>query len=264
MKEITSFQNPSIKNLVLLQSKSKARRDQNVFLVEGQQEVELCISGGFELIEVYFCPDYISLEQVEALVNSTEIMLNSVPQKIYRKIAYRGSTEGFVAVVKNKPNHFQNLDLTIQNPLILVAEAPEKPGNIGALLRTADACGADAVLIADLKTDLYHPNIIRSSVGTVFTNQIGLGTSEEIIQFLKFNNIRIFCAILQEAKDYTLVDYTGATAVVMGTESAGLTEVWREASDQNIIIPMQGKVDSMNVSVASGILLFEAVRQRKQ
>ncbi|MCH8534909.1 MAG: RNA methyltransferase [Flavobacteriaceae bacterium] len=263
MKEITSFQNPSIKNLVLLQSKSKARRDQNVFLVEGQQEIELCVSGGFEFVEVYFCPDYIPLEQVEALVQSTEI-LNLVHQKIYRKIAYRGSTEGLVAVVKTKANKLQDLVLESKAPLILVAEAPEKPGNIGALLRTADACGADAVLIADLKTDLYHPNIIRSSVGTVFTNQIGLGTSEEIIQFLDSHNIPMFCAILQEAKDYTLVDYTGATALVMGTESTGLTEIWREASHQNIIIPMQGEVDSMNVSVASGILLFEAVRQRKQ
>ncbi len=261
MKHITSFQNPSIKELLQLQSKSKARKAQEVFVVEGKQEIELCVSGGFEFKEVYFCPDFISTLEVESIF-SRQVNLISLHQKIYKKVAYRGSTEGVIAVAKSRPNTLNRLKFNNSNPLLLVAEAPEKPGNIGALLRTADACGADAVCIADLKTDLYHPNIIRSSVGTVFTNQIACGSSEEIIGFLQQNSILIYAAILQEAKAYTQVDYSEACAIVMGTESTGLTDSWREASNQNISIPMRGQVDSMNVSVASGILLFEAVRQR--
>lgn len=262
MKHITSFQNPSIKNLLQLQSKSKQRRKQNVFVVEGQQEVDLCQSSGFEFVEVYFCPELYDEAKLKSVaLNNAEV--NSVSEKIYQKIAYRGGTEGIIAIVKAKKSTIAEVKFANQTPLILVVEAPEKPGNIGALLRTADASGVDAVLIADLKTDLYHPNTIRSSVGTVFTNQIGVGTSTEIINFLQSNSIAIYAAILQEAKDYTTIDFTSASALVVGTESSGLTEQWREASRQNIIIPMQGKVDSMNVSVASGVLLFEAVRQRK-
>ena len=261
MKHITSFQNPAIKNLLQLQSKSKLRRKQNVFIVEGQQEVDLCQSSEFDFVEIYFCPELYDDAQLETL-GLSDAQINSVSEKVYQKIAYRGGTEGIIAVVKAKYNQINELKFAKKSPLILVVEAPEKPGNIGALLRTADASGVDAVLIADLKTDLYHPNIIRSSVGTVFTNKIGLGTSTEIINFLQSNSIAIYAAILQEAKDYTLIDYTQPTALVMGTESSGLTNEWRKASTQNIIIPMQGKVDSMNVSVATGVLLFEAVRQR--
>jgi TrmH family RNA methyltransferase len=150
----------------------------------------------------------------------------------------------------------------VPNPLILVAEAPEKPGNIGALLRTADAAGVDAFIIANPKTDLFNPNIIRSSVGCVFTNSIATGTAEEIITFLKEKNIQIYCAALQASKNYHLQNYTGPTAIVVGTEATGLSREWLEQSTQNVVIPMQGEIDSMNVSVAAGILIFEAKRQR--
>jgi TrmH family RNA methyltransferase len=143
-----------------------------------------------------------------------------------------------------------------------VAESPEKPGNIGAMLRTADAAGIDAVIIADPKTDLYNPNVVRSSVGGLFTNQIATGTSVEVIDFLKKNNIAIYCATLQDSTPYFSPDYQQPTALVVGTEATGISQVWREVSDQNIIIPMQGALDSMNVSVAAAILLFEAKRQR--
>ena len=146
--------------------------------------------------------------------------------------------------------------------MILIAEAPEKPGNIGAILRTADAANVDAVIIANPKTDLYNPNIIRSSVGCVFTNQIATGSTSEIISFLKERNISIYCAALQASEIYTTQDFTKATAIVMGTEATGLSAAWLEQSTQNIIIPMQGEIDSMNVSVAAGILIFEASRQR--
>ena len=144
----------------------------------------------------------------------------------------------------------------------MVLESLEKPGNIGAVLRTADAANIDAVFIADPKTDLYNPNIVRSSVGAVFTNKIVTASSAEIINFLKNNNIAIFSAILQEAVSYYSVDFNQGSAIVMGTEATGLTEIWRHNSTENIIIPMQGQIDSMNVSVAAAVLIFEAKRQR--
>jgi TrmH family RNA methyltransferase len=147
--------------------------------------------------------------------------------------------------------------------LILVAEAPEKPGNIGALLRTADAANVDAVIIANPKTDIYNPNIIRSSVGCVFTNQIATGSTTEIIKFLKGLNIDIYCAELKASVNYHTQDYTKPAAIVVGTEATGLSDEWLQHSTQNIIIPMQGEIDSMNVSVAAGILIFEAKRQRQ-
>jgi TrmH family RNA methyltransferase len=149
------------------------------------------------------------------------------------------------------------------NPLILIAESPEKPGNIGALLRTADAAGIDAVWIANPNTDLYNPNVIRSSVGCLFTTQTLIGSNAEMITFLQNNKYQILTAALQDnAVNYLNVDYTVPTAIIVGTESTGLSEEWLHATHQSIIIPMRGTIDSMNVSVAAAVLVFEAVRQR--
>ena len=149
-----------------------------------------------------------------------------------------------------------------ENPLILVMESIEKPGNIGAMLRTCDAANIDAVILANPKTDLYNPNLIRSSVGCIFTNQIATGTNEEVIAFLKNRKISIYSATLQDSNSYHTQNYTPASAIVVGTEATGLSQTWRDNANQNILIPMQGQIDSMNVSVAAAILLFEAKRQR--
>ena len=183
--------------------------------------------------------------------------------EVYEKLARRDSTEGILAVFQSKNHSLDSITLQRKHPLILVAEAPEKPGNIGALLRTADAANLDAVIIANAKTDLYNPNIIRSSIGCVFTNQIAISSTETIIAFLKDNNIGIYCASLKASSSYEEIDYKKACAIVVGTEATGLTNEWLESSTQNIIIPMQGQIDSMNVSVSAGILIFEAKRQRK-
>ena len=184
-----------------------------------------------------------------------------ISKDVFRKLAYRDTTEGIIGIAKIKS--FQLSDLKLSgNPLILVAEAPEKPGNIGALLRTADAAHLDAVIIANPKGDLFNPNIVRSSVGCLFTRQIAVATSEEAIAYLKENNINIYCATLQDSTTYHSQNYNEPTALVVGTEATGITEVWRKNATKNIIIPMQGSIDSMNVSVAAAILLFEAKRQR--
>ena len=149
-----------------------------------------------------------------------------------------------------------------ENPLVIVLEAVEKPGNLGAVLRSADASGADAVIVCDPLTDLYNPNLIRSSIGGIFTVPVAAASSEETIEWLKSRNIRIYTAQLQDSKWYYDTDMRGGTALVMGTEATGLTDIWRKAADAHIKIPMLGKLDSLNVSVSAAILLFEAVRQR--
>lgn len=261
-KHISSIQNPYIKQLIQLKDKSRERKKSGLFLIEGEREIMLALKGGYELESVLFNPEIINQERLN---NLTTKQLNTIEinSEVYQKLAYRDTTEGVLAVAKSKAHNLDKLKFQTKNPLLLVAEAPEKPGNIGALLRTADAARVDAVIIANPKTDLYNPNIIRSSVGCVFTNTIVTGSTSEIINFLKSKNIPIYCAALQASVNYDTQDFTKATAIVVGTEATGLSEEWLENATQNIIIPMQGDIDSMNVSVAAGILIFEAKRQRR-
>ncbi|MFD0963903.1 TrmH family RNA methyltransferase [Pseudofulvibacter geojedonensis] len=261
MQEISSTQNSLVKKIVQLQDKSRIRKKEGLFVVEGQREINLALQSNFVIDTILFDNSLISEETINNLTNKQATLIR-VSKEVYQKIAYRSSTEGVIALVKTKNSSLDQLRFATNSPLILVAEAPEKPGNIGALLRTADAANADAFLIANPKTDLYNPNIIRSSVGCVFTNQVAVGSTKDIISFLQQYNINIYAATLQNSNHYHLEDYTDATAIVVGTEATGLSEEWRNAAKQNIIIPMQGAIDSMNVSVAAGILIFEAKRQR--
>ncbi|GGA80586.1 rRNA methyltransferase [Flavobacterium palustre] len=259
MKQITSIQNPFIKSLVLLQEKAKNRRQTGTFLIEGVREISLAVKGHYEIETVLFYPEICSETEARKLAKSAELI--EINKEVFQKLSYRDTTEGILAVAKSKSLQLADLKLSA-TPLILVAEAPEKPGNIGALLRTADAANLDAVIIANPKSDLYNPNIVRSSVGCLFTNQIATASTTEIISFLKEKNINFYCATLQNSTSYHTQDYTKPTALVVGTEATGLTQEWRDAATQNIIIPMQGEIDSMNVSVAAAILIFEAKRQR--
>ena len=259
MKVITSVQNPLIKSLVQLQEKAKARKQSGTFLIEGQREIQLAIQGGYELETLLFFPELIDPISVNQL--SQQIPLIEINKEVYQKLAYRDTTEGILAIARTKSMQLSDLKLS-NNPLILIAEAPEKPGNIGALLRTADAANLDAVIIANPKSDMYNPNIVRSSVGGLFTNQIAVGSTSEIITFLQKNDINFYSATLQNATSYHTQDFTLPTALVVGTEATGLSQEWRDKATQNINIPMQGAIDSMNVSVAAAILIFEAKRQR--
>ena len=261
MKQITSTQNLFIKSLLLLQEKSKARKQTGTFLIEGKREIELALKGNYEIETILFLPELNSQSQIAKLVDNKIPDLIEISKEVYQKLAYRDTTEGILAVAKTKSLQLSDLKLS-QNPLILIAEGLEKPGNIGAILRTADAANLDAVIIANPKSDLYNPNIVRSSVGCLFTRQIATGTTPEIIAFLKLNNINFYCATLQNSTLYHTQNYNLPTALVVGTEATGLTAAWQENATQNIIIPMQGEIDSMNVSVAAAILIFEAKRQR--
>ena len=257
MKQITSVQNPFIKSLIQLQEKAKVRKQSGSFLIEGMREIELAIKGNYEIETILFLPELVSNNQITKFTDNPI----EISKEVYQKLAYRDTTEGILAVAKTKSLQLADLKLS-ENPLILVMEAIEKPGNIGAVLRTCDAAKIDAVIIANPKTDLYNPNIVRSSVGCLFTNQIATGSTEEVIDYLIKKNINFYSATLQNSTSYHTQNYTLPTALVVGTEATGLSELWRKKATQNIIIPMQGEIDSMNVSVAAAILIFEAKRQR--
>ena len=263
---ITSDRNPKFRNLLLLQEKSRERRAQGLFVVEGRREVEHCIEAGFTVRTLFVCPEILELSAEEGvaskIASADNTLVVEIPEQLYRKAAYRESTEGILAEVEYKSLKLEDLALP-ENPLVMVLEAVEKPGNLGAVLRSADAAGADAVLVCDPLTDLYNPNLIRASLGSVFTVPVVACTSAEAIAFLKARGIRILTAQLQDSSLYYDADMTCGTALVMGTESTGLTQQWREAADAHIRIPMLGRLDSLNVSVSAAILLFEAVRQRQ-
>ena len=254
---ITSVQNARIKHVVALQQKSSLRREEGLFVVEGQREIRHCIACGYEIVELFVCPS--RLDHLESLDSLARL---EVSPAVYEKMAYRGSTEGMIAVARCKAHRLESLQLK-KNPLVIVLERVEKPGNLGAILRTAEAAGVDAVIVCDPLTDMYNPNLIRASIGGVFNVPTAICTSEECITFLKANGIKILTAQLQDSYEYYDYDMTCATAIVMGTESTGLTNQWREAADAHIRIPMLGRLDSLNVSVSAAILMYEAVRQRR-
>ncbi|WP_430967750.1 TrmH family RNA methyltransferase [Spongiimicrobium sp. 2-473A-2-J] len=261
---ISSVQNPIIKRALLLKEKSRERKKSGLFVLEGIRELQLALRGGIVLETFFYCPEIIRQEILDSLGlhQFSALKKIEVSKEVYQKLAHRETTEGIFAIGKSKTHTLDQLIFKRKRPLILIAQAPEKPGNIGALLRTADAADLDAVIIADPKTDLYNPNIIRSSVGCVFTTPIALGSSAHIIRFLQENQIAIYGAALSASKHYVEVDFKCACAIVLGTEATGLSPEWLEKSDQNIIIPMLGEIDSMNVSVSAAILIFEAKRQR--
>ena len=261
IETITSAQNPKIRTLLELQEKSKVRRKEGLFVVEGRRELLHCIEAGYEPYAVFFCPEIISEADFEEVSSRCRCSFFEIPQQLYDKVAYRGGTEGVIAELRCKDMNLEALKLK-ENPLVVVLEAVEKPGNLGAVLRSADASGVDAVIVCDPLTDMYNPNLIRSSIGAIFTVPVATATSEETISWLKANGIKIYTAQLQDSEWYYDTDMTKGTAVVMGTEATGLTQAWRKAADAHIKIPMLGKLDSLNVSVSAAILMYEAVRQR--
>ena len=253
---ITSVQNARVKHVVALQQKSSLRREEGLFVVEGQREIEHCIACGYEVVEMF---------TVDGLRFTGDYPATPVSPQVYEKMAYRGSTEGIIAIAKCKVHSLSSVNgklSTVNNPLIVVLERVEKPGNLGAILRTAEAAGVNAVIVCDPLTDLYNPNLIRASIGGVFSVPTAVCTSEECIAFLKERGIKILTAQLQDSYEYYAYDMTTGTAIVMGTESTGLTQQWRKAADAHIRIPMLGRLDSLNVSVSAAILMYEAVRQR--
>ncbi|MBO4263899.1 MAG: RNA methyltransferase [Bacteroidales bacterium] len=263
METVSSVHNPKIKRLLALQQKSAARQEAGLFVVEGMRELLRCLDAGYVADTLFCCPELVRQEDMPELEKRCRGLRRFyLTPEVYARAAYRGGTEGVLAEIRIPQRGLDTLALS-ENPLIAVLEKVEKPGNLGAVLRCADAAGADAVLVCDPLTDLYNPNLIRASVGAVFSVPAVACRSEEAIAFLKSRRIRILTAQLQDSSPYYACDMRGGTAIVMGAEDTGLTDCWRKAADAHVLIPMRGRVDSLNVSVSAAILLYEAVRQRR-
>ncbi len=258
---ITSLQNPAIKNIVKL-SKSKERKEQQLFVIEGARELSLALQSGYRPEAVYLCREMFEKTKYPGLLDplSKEIVFDISPA-VFSKIAYRENSDGIVALAKPKIHGLGDLKLS-KNPFLILLESVEKPGNLGAILRTADAAAADAVIVCDPQTDLYNPNVVRSSVGGLFTVQTAVCSSEEALAWLQARKIHSFAAELQAAEFYQQTDFTPPSAIVMGTEADGLSDFWLKNATKRIKIPMRGKIDSLNVSVSTAVLIFEAMRQR--
>lgn len=259
---ITSLQNPAIKNIVKL-SKSKERKEQRLFVIEGARELSLALQSGYRPEAVYLCREMFEKTKYPDLLDAlpNEIIVFDISLPVFAKIAYRENSDGVVALAKPKQHGLGDLKLS-HNPFLILLEAVEKPGNLGAILRTADAAAVDAVIVCDPQTDLYNPNVVRSSVGGIFTVQTAVCSSEEAFAWLQAHHIRSFAAELQAAEFYQQTDFTQSSAIVLGTEAEGLSDFWLQNATKRIKIPMRGKIDSLNVSVSTAVLTFEAMRQR--
>ena len=262
MEKISSLQNPRIKNIQKLIGKSRERKEQNLFIIEGTRELSLAQAGTYTLDSVFVCPElFVKTDYPNVLNNIDSKNLFELTPAVFEKIAYREKSDGIIALAHPKDHSLSELRLA-DNPFIIVLEAVEKPGNLGAILRTADAAGVDAVIICDPLTDLYNPNVIRSSVGCIFTVAVAVTNNQSASDFLKQNSIASFAAELQASQWYQETDFTHPSAIIMGTEAEGLTSFWLDQATARIKIPMRGVIDSLNVSVSTAILSFEAMRQR--
>ena len=248
---ITSKTNPQVKNLVKLRN-AKERKEQNKIIIEGYREISRAVTCGFQIDTLYICPEIADKGKDIPSKNVEEVSLD-----VFDKIAYREGSDGLLALAVPKYAELNSFKPG-KDPLIIVLETVEKPGNLGAVMRTADAAGVDAVIIADPRTDIFNPNAIRASIGCIFSVPLFACTSEKCIQWL-----RLYCTYLKASIDYLEADFRKGSAIVMGTEATGISDIWVQEADQNIIIPMNGIADSLNVSVTTAIVTFEAVRQRR-
>lgn len=260
---ITSLQNPRVKNLVKLRDR-KPRDEQGVFLAEGYRAISRALEKGVAPTELYFSPDWFLGENEQSLLlraRAAGATLFELSKHAFEKIAYRDRPEGLVAVVKQWSHRLENLTLG-PTPFLLVVEAIEKPGNLGTILRSADAAGVNAVICCDPVTDLYNPNVVRSSTGVLFSMPTVMTTTSEVISWLRQKGIRSVATTPSAQLLHTEANLRGPLAIVMGSEQFGLSDTWLENANERVRIPMAGQADSLNVAMATLITLFEAVRQR--
>lgn len=253
---IESTQNDKIKHLIRLNTDNRFRKKTNTFVVEGVQENQRALQFGYKMTECYVCESLYHHELPEAKIHF-------VSEKIYEKIAYRGTSEGIIGVYEVK-NHSLETFIPKENSSVIVVESIEKPGNLGAILRSCEAFGIDALIIADTRTDFYNPNVIRSSVGCLFGMNIYQSDNEGLYQFLVKNNYQIYTTFMDEtAKPIHDVDLAGKSALLFGTEHSGLSDFWL-GKGKNALVPMVGTIDSLNLSNAVAICCYEFLRQRSE
>ncbi len=260
---LSSLQNPKIKYTFKLRNR-RFREKEKTTIIEGYRELKRAFDYGMKLQECFFCPSMYLGENETSLIetlSSNGVSVFEVNENILKKLAYRDRPEGLIATIKTLEHSLDMIPI-IENGLYLIVEAIEKPGNLGAILRSADATAVAGVIICDKRTDLYNPNVIRASTGALFSVPIAETNIEELKIWLKKYSINTLSATPHTDKLYTTVDMKKATAILVGTEQYGLTDELLEIADTSIKIPMLGKIDSLNVATAATILLYEAVRQR--
>jgi len=261
---LTSGQNPRVKNVVKLRQR-RMRDSSELFLIEGYREILRAVGAGVAIEQMFVCPEFFLGTNERALL--ADVSSRQHPEffhcreHVFQKISYRDRPDGLLAVAKQKHRSLQDLEL-VKNPFLVVAEAIEKPGNLGTILRSSDAVGVDGVIVCDRCTDVYNPNVVRASVGTLFTVPVVESSSEEVLCWLRKHGIAIVASTPSADSDYTEVDLTGPIALGVGTEQLGLSDQWLRQADIKVKIPMRGVADSLNVAMATTVLLYEAIRQR--
>ena len=270
MSVIESLQNAKIKRVVKLRNR-RQRDKERVFIIEGYRELERATEVSFPIQEIYFCPELYLGENETKLIERVreaspeKVYVQEVSRQVFEKMAYRDRPEGLLAIARQPEWTLDSL--AVRNPgeneLYLVAVSIEKPGNLGTMLRCADACGAQGVIVCDRCTDLFNPNVVRASTGTLFTVPIAEGSSEEVMQWLKSRNVRVLSTSPDATSVYTEADLATSCALVLGSEQYGLDEYWLSQANELLQIPMEGRADSLNVAMATTVVMFEAMRQRR-
>jgi len=263
--KITSLSNPKVKRVLQLR-KSAQRKDEGLTIIEGTREVAAALDARIRIDELYVLESKKRNASIRKIVEACEkakVAVYEASESVFEKISYGEQRDGIIAIGKPCTNSLSSLKVSAQSLFVIVEEV-EKPGNVGAILRTCDAAGVNAVLFCNPKTDLYNPNVIRASLGAVFSVPAIVASCDEIFMFLKSHKIKICASLPQADMLYTQADYKNAVAIVVGSEDDGLTQFWQDKADMRVRIPMKGKMDSLNVSTATGILLYEAIRQRNK
>lgn len=264
VSKITSAQNPLIKHVVKLRDK-KERDITQTFLIEGYRELLRAIDAGVEIETLLICPEFFLGENENSLIKNIQTKKAQVCEClpfVFEKISYRDRPDGLIAIAKTFNTRLDHFIFSKPNPFIVIAVSIEKPGNLGTILRSADAVGVDLVIVVDKVTDIFNPNVVRASVGTLFTRPVVEATSQEVFDWLKKNQIQIVSTSPAAKTSYTKVDYKPSTAILVGSEQYGLPEFWLEKADQKVSIPMVGVADSLNAATSTTLVLYEVFRQR--
>ena len=258
---ITSLQNPKIKRAQKLKER-RARNESGLFLIEGYRELRRAVDAGVKMEMLFICPFFFLGDNENALIAECHAEPIVCLPHVFEKLSYRDRPDGLIAIAVQMQTKLSQLKLKT-DPFLVIAESIEKPGNLGTILRSADAAGADGVIVCDQCTDIYNPNVVRSSVGTLFTLPVIEASTAEVLAYLKEHRIQIIAATPSAEKSFTKMPLTGPIAIAVGTEQLGLSKAWMQEADLRVRIPMHGVADSLNVATATTLLLYEVLRQRE-
>jgi TrmH family RNA methyltransferase len=263
-EKITSVKNEGIKQLQTLRDR-KGRDASGLSLVDGFRELELALAAGVTVKSVYLClklMDSNITARLEKDIRNKAQALFEVTEQVFEKISFGDRSDGIVAVIETPKLQLSRIKFS-QHPLLVIVEGVEKPGNLGAILRTCDAAGVDGLIVCDGRTDVYNPNVIRASLGAVFTVGVVVCTNQEALEYLRKNKIKVAATLPDAVQSYWKADYTAPTAILLGSEQSGLSDFWHNNADQKIMVPMAGRVNSLNVSITAAVMIYEVLRQRK-